>query len=204
MPADPSPATAGPTPPEVPRSMLGLGAALGAGTWWCDQVFTVTGGWVPSTPEAAVRVHLAELSRVVGDHGVALRRHLPRPGGTDPQVWVHAPSSSSDEVVARLAALGGSPSRLAGLHRVLVPRLLVAWRAQAWDPSPADRGVARTLGHAHRDLRDLWLVGEGLLEACVDADAASAEAAHQASAAVEIGLIASGGLIGPVASSPPT
>ncbi len=183
--------------------MLALGAVLGAGAWWCDQVFRVAGGWVPSTPEAAARAHLAELSRVVGDHGVVLRRHLPRPTGTDPETWVAPPFPTSSDVAGLLAALDTSPARLAGLHRALVPRLLVAWNTLRHDPSPTHRGVARTVGHAHHDLVGLWHEGEAILQTSIDADPEAAEAVLGASGAVEAALVGSGGLIGPTPPAPP-
>lgn len=204
MPADPPPAVTGPTPLGPPRSTLALGAALGAGAWWCDQIFATAGGWVPSTPEAAVRAHLAELSRVVGDHGVALRRHLPRPTGTDPEMWVRPPTAPSEAVVALLVGLEATPERLAGLHRAVVPRLLVAWDLHRRNPGPSDRGPARTVGHAHHDLLALWHEGEGLLQATTDADPGAAEAADRAGAAVRSALIDAGGLAGPPPDAPPT
>jgi len=174
--------------------MLELGAALGAGTWWCEQLFAVAGAWVPSTDEAAIRRHLAELSRVLGDHALALRRHLPRPTGVDPVSWVAPPSRAAEGVVLALAAPDRSCARLAGVHRVLVPRLLVAWSAHVRGAAVADRGVARTLGHAHHDLLDLWHEGEGLLQALVDADPARASTAGAASARLEADLARSGGI----------
>ena len=204
MPADPTPSSPGPALAAAPRSMLALGAALGAGAWWCDQAFTVAGGWVADTPEAAVRGHLAELSRVLGDHGVALRRHLPRPTGTDPEAWVAPPSEAAGDVVGLLVGLEGSPARLAGLHRVLVPRLLVTWDAQRRTTVPADRGVARTVGHAHHDLVELWHEGEALLQALVAADPPVVDDVHRASGAVEGALVAAGGLVGPTPAGPPT
>lgn len=202
MPADPPLSTPGPAAPSAPTSMLELGAALGSGAWWCDQIFTVAGGWVPVTPEAGVRAHLAELSRVVGGHGVALRRHLPRPTGTDPEDWVAPPLPGSPGVVKALGSIEGSSARLAGLHRGLVPRLLVAWEAHRRGASLADRGVARSLSHAHDDLAELWHEGEGLLQASLGAE--QIRAAASASEAVETALVASGGLLGPVPDRPPT
>lgn len=184
--------------------MLALGAALGSGAWWCDQLFTVAGGWVPETPEATVRAHLAELSRVVGEHGVALRRHLPRPTGTDPESWVTPPHPGSPGMVEALVAVDGSTARLASLHRVLVPRLLVAWEAHRTGASQADRGVARTLGHAHDDVAQLWHEGEGLLQAALGADPEGIRAAASASEAVETALVASGGLLASPPDEPPT
>ncbi|HXH58247.1 hypothetical protein [Iamia sp.] len=192
---DPSPATPGPDRPGAPEGVLALGTALGAGAWWCEQLFAVTGGWVPTTPEAGVRVHLAELSRVLGDHAAALRRHLPRPTGTDPESWVAAPSTGTAGVVAGLEVAVTSIDRLAGVHRVVVPHLLVAWHAHRRGADPrSDRGVVRTLGHAHADLGELWHDGEGLLEALIGADADAAAAAATTVSAMESTLVTSGGM----------
>ncbi len=195
MAADPPPATPGPDRSGAPQGMLALGAALGAGAWWCEQLFSVTGAWVPTTPEAGVRVHLAELSRVLGDHSGALRRHLPRPTGTDPESWIAPPSTGTAGVVAGLDGATASIDRLAGVHRVVVPRILVAWDGHRRAASPAsDRGVVRTLGHALSDLSDLWHDGEGLLEALIGADAEAAAGAAATVSAVESTLVTSGGM----------
>lgn len=195
MAADPFPATPGPARPTAPTGMLEQGGALGAGIWWCEQIFTVAGEWVPSAGEAAVRTHLAELSRVAGDHAVGLRRHLPRPTGVDPEAWVVAPTPSAAGVVLTLAGPSRSWARMAGLHRVLVPRLLVVWSAHERGAALADRGVVRTLSHAHRDLTGLWLDGEGILQSLIDDDPVRIGAASAAAAAVEGDLARSGGLL---------
>lgn len=196
MAADLPPASAGPVLPQAPAGqMVEMGAALGAGIWWCEQIFKVAGGWVPTTGEAAVRGHLAELSRVAGDHALALRRHLPRPTGVDPEAWVSAPAPGTAGVVVTLAGPSRTWARLAGLHRALIPRLLVTWSAHERGAAPADRGVARTLGHARRDLLSLWHDGEGLLQALIDAEPARIAAASAAAAAVEGDLARSGGLL---------
>lgn len=196
MAADPTPPEPGPARPAPPAGALALGAALGGGAWWCEQVFAVAGAWVPSAPEAGVRAHLAELSRVAGDHALALRRHLPRPTGVDPETWVRGRDGASDVVVA-LGAPTDSLDRLAGLHRAVLPRLLVAWSAHrdAAAASPADRGVARTLGHALADLDDLHREGEGLIQALVGTDGDRARAAAAVAGELDAALAVAGGLL---------
>lgn len=197
MTADPPPALPGPVVPGPPRGMLALGARLGAGAWWCERVFTVAGDWVPTTDEAAVRVHLAELSRVAGDHALALRRHLPRPTDVDPEGWVVPPTPGASGLVTALGRAGAEATvgRLAVLHRVVVPRLLATWRSDAAGAGVADRGVARTLRHAHADLTELWQEGSGLLDALLLADPPAAAVPLAWAVELEIDLAAGGGAV---------
>jgi hypothetical protein len=200
---DPPAATPGPVVPGPPRGMLASGARLGAAAWWCDQVFAVAGAWVPTTDEASVRVHLAELSRVVGEHGLALRCHLPRPSGVEPEAWVVAPSPGASALVSALEDADGALTRLAGLHRAVVPRLLVRWRIDARAAGVADRGVARTLGHAHTDVLELWHEGVGLLDVLEAADADGARTALTWAGALEVDLATGGGVIPEAPTTPP-
>jgi hypothetical protein len=181
--------------------MLELGAALGADVWWLEQLFAVAGAWVPATAEAGVRAHLAELSRVAGDHAAALRSLLPRPAPVDPARWVQAPGPAAEPLVAQLSGLVGSGSRLAAAHRVLVTRLLVAWAAPA---GPSAAGPARALRHARTDLAELRDAGEALLHGLLAADPAQVQAAAAAVGAVESALVAGGGLHPPTPSAPPS
>ena len=189
MTADPAPTTPAPTLAGPPRTMAALGEALGAAAWWCDQLFATAGGWVPDTDVAAVRIHLAELSRVAGEHAVALRRPLPRPRGADPEAWVAPPSAAATAACARLAGSSGAVDRLAGLHRGIVPRLLVTWRTLASDPAPVSPAAARAAGHAHQDLLALWHEGEGLLDALLASDPGAAAGVASVAAGVERALV---------------
>lgn len=195
MAADPPPSTPGPRPGVPPSGALALGAHLGASIWWCESLFALTGGWVPSTPEAPARIHLAELSRVLGDQAGALAAHLPRPAPVDPRVWVVPPAPAASGVIVALDA-ASTLERLVGVHRVLVPRLLVAWAARLdrCDQEGA-RALGRTLGHARTDLRHLGEEGEGLVQAQVDAAEGGAGRAAAQAGAVEAELVAAGGLL---------
>jgi hypothetical protein len=199
MAADPPPPVPGPVVPGGPASMLELGAALGADVWWLEQLFATAGGWVPTTPEAGVRTHLAELSRVAGDHAVALRSLLPRPAPVDPAAWVSPPHAAPD-VVAALAGQEISAVRLAVVHRVLVTRLVVAWAAPL---GPSAVGAARALRHARTDLAELRDTGEALLHALLAATPDHVTAAADAVGATESALVAAGGLRPPPPDAPP-
>lgn len=199
MPVDPLPTVPGPVVPPGPATMLELGAAIGADVWWCEQVFALAGGWVESTADAAVRAHLAELSRVAGDHAVALRGVLPRPAPVDPAAWVGPPSAAAAELAAGLGDVADAASRLASLHRVLLPRLLAGWGAPM---GPSADGAVRVVRHARIDLAELRDHGEALLQALM-ADGRTVELAHAAALRVEERLVASGGMRPPAPDAPP-
>jgi hypothetical protein len=179
--------------------MLELGAALGADVWWLEQLFAVTGGWVGSTPEAGVRTHLAELSRVAGDHADALRRLLPRPAPVDTAAWIVPPSEAADEVVDVLARAVAPESRLAVVHRVLLPRLLAGWAAPM---GPSADGVRRAVRHARTDLGEMRVRGDALLVALLVGDHAIG-LAHDAARQLERELVSAGGMRPPPPVHPP-
>lgn len=202
MTAEPPPATPGPVVAGPPVGMLDLGALVGATVWWCEQLFTVTGRWVPSTPEAAVRAHLAELSRLLGEHGPSLRLHLPRPAPVDPAEWVRPHAPHAEAVLAALDDVDASVARLAGLHRSALPRLVVAASRLVGDPDPSRRALARALGHLRADLASLGGEGEALLQALV-VDLAAAERVGAQVSAVERAWSRSGP-VGVGAPEPPS
>ncbi len=189
MAADPTPPTPGPVVPAGPQRMLDLGGALGADIWWLEQLFAVAGGWVASTPEAGVRTHLAELSRVAGDHAVALRGVLPRPAPVDPAGWVRPPSDRAARIPSDLAACAASATRLVVAHRVVVTRLVTAW---AIPLGPSAVGVARAVRHARTDLADLRDEGEALLHVLFGADPDLVVPTAVAAAEVEAVVAAAG------------
>ncbi|QYG94677.1 hypothetical protein HC251_21060 [Iamia sp. SCSIO 61187] len=199
MAADPPPSEPGPAVAAGPATMLELGAALGADVWWLEQVFALAGAWVADTREAAVRVHLAELSRVAGDHALALRGLLPRPAPVDPAAWVAPPTGGAADIVASLGVAGAAESRLALLHRVLLPRLLASWGAPM---GPSADGAARAVRHARTDLAELRDQGEGLLQALL-VDRRTVGVAHAAALQLEEELVTSGGMRPPPPDIPP-
>lgn len=198
--ADPMPTVPGPDLPAGPRTMLEVGAALGADIWWCEQVFALAGGWVATTPEAAVRVHLAELSRVAGDHARALRAELPRPAPVDPAAWVVPPSPEATAAVGQLVTERATAARLAVLHRVVLPRLLGAWTRPS---SPSAAGSARPIRHARTDLAELRTEGEDLLHALVAQGGDHLEQAHDAAREAERRLALPGAMRPPARLTPP-
>lgn len=171
--------------------MLALGAHLGAEVWWCERIFALTGGWVPTTAEVGVRLHLAEVSRVAGEHARTLRGHLPRPAPVDPADWVRPPTERAVALVADLEPTTAAAERLAVVHRVLL-----TWLLSAWDrPRPAtSAGPTRVIGHARGDLGELRREGEALLEALLVADPTTVRGVHEVTGRCEATLVAAGGI----------
>lgn len=196
MAADPPPAVAEPLVPGTPQGMLEVGAFLGTTIWWAEQLFSVTGAWVPTVPEASVRIHVAELSRVLGGHAVALRADLPRPAPVDPEAWIRPGTPVAGAVVTALSAPTSSLERLAGLHRSVLPRLTTAWALAARGRGDHEgRALTRHLRHAAADLAELATDGESLLQALLDADPA-AERLGAVVQALEASWSAADGLLG--------
>jgi len=195
--ADPLPLVPGPEVAAGPTTMLELGAALGADVWWLERIFVAAGSWVPETAETGVRGHLAELSRVAGDHAQALRALLPRPATVDPGAWVAPPSPGAADLLASLPP-PTAVAALAMLHRVVVPRLLAGWAAPL---GPSAAGVARAVRHARIDLAELREQGEALLLALL-VDAPSVAAAHAATLMLEEEVVATG-MRPPAPDTPP-
>lgn len=197
MAADPPPSTPGPRPVPAPVGALAAGAHLGAYAWWCEELFAVTGGWVPSTVEAPARIHLAELSRLLGELAGELAAHLLRPAAADPRDLVVPPSPEAPAVLALVDA-DATLERLGGVHRVLVPRLLVGWSTLAEASSVGTgRALGRSVRRARADLSDLWLEGEALLQAHVASVRGGARRVASHLGEVESALVGAGGLVPP-------
>ncbi len=195
MVAEPPPSAPGPRPAPAPVGMRAVGSHLGAWVWWCESLFSLTGSWVPSIGEAPARGHVAELSRVVGEAGAALEAHLPRPAPVDPREWV-VPSSPVAPDVLRALDVEATLERLAGVHRVLVPRLLVAWSGlAATSAAGEERALRRALRHAHDDLAELWRDGEALLHAHLAVTDDGALRAGRHVGAIEELLVRAGGVV---------
>ncbi|HYI60718.1 MAG TPA: hypothetical protein VEW93_02820 [Acidimicrobiales bacterium] len=196
MVADPPPSSPGPRPAPAPVGAVATSAHLGASLWWCEELFAVVGAWVPSVPEAPARAHLAELSRVLGEVADQLAAHLARPSPIEARAWVVAPSAAAPRVVEALAAPEATLDRLAGVHRVLVPRLLVAWAALVAEPGEGTgRALVRAVRRARGDVGELGEEGEALVQAHVAvADDGARRAGHHVGV-VEGALVAAGGLV---------
>ena len=137
---------------------------LGAWCWLERRLFEVVGGWVATTPEAEVKVHLASVCHHHAWRAELIDRLLPRAYAGPLEDLVRAPADGS--VVDRMATLEVSVERLAALYRVVLPRALASYRSYLEGCNPATDGPSiRTVRIITTDVRDDWAVGEALLQA---------------------------------------
>lgn len=186
-------------PPLVPPEPLSLeeGARLAGHHLWLEmRLFEVLGGWVTTAPELEVKAHLATHSRRHGWHAELWHEHLPRVAGIDADALVAPPHDLAAEAIAALAEPAATVERLAGLYRVVVPRLVAATAARLEGTSPvAEAALARSLRFVLADDLDEWRDGEALLQSLIaSADEVDRVAAHQAR--IEKLVVAAGGLTG--------
>jgi hypothetical protein len=116
---------------------------LGALVWTERWLFELLGGWVVTTPEAAVKVELARVSRRHGAHALALADLLPETRDHDPDALV-APPEPGDAWFAGAAAASasGTDDRLAVLDAKIAPAHLGALEAYLADATAVRDGPA--------------------------------------------------------------
>jgi hypothetical protein len=185
-PSDPD--RSGPAGPEAgPLTLAASAALIGEYRWIEHALYRLLGQWVSDTPLAAVQLHLDAQSMRHSWHAELWGQRLPVLAGVDPDE-VTRPSAPA---AARFAALTGagptadglSPSwptdedppdrpgalpRLAGLYRVVLPRLVTGYQrhldlAQAVTDGP----VMRTLRLVLNDEIEDWRSGERLVQRLV-------------------------------------
>lgn len=167
---------------------LGETAALvGEYRWIENALYRRLGAWVHDTAVAAVQVHLDAQSMRHSWHAELWAERLPVMTGADPDgLTVPAPATAAlfaalsgdppvatgagstwppaDQVIERPAAL----PRLAGLYRVVLPRLVVTYQRHLRVVSAITDGpVARTLRLILNDEIEDWQAGERLVQRLV-------------------------------------
>jgi hypothetical protein len=196
------------------------GRLVGGYAWVELRLFEIVGGWVPDVPEPEVKVRLAAQARHHAWHAELWFGHRPVVEGRDVDDLVAPPTAGAVAALDALASLGvpippdgedapdppdadpaGEPGatldRLAGLSRVVLPRLITAYGRHAEAGSAvADGPVLRTLRFVLADDVADWREGEALVQSLVRTPA-DAERAAAAVARLE-SLLAADGLTAPL------
>jgi len=162
---------------------LGQTAALVGGYRWIEQaLYELLGSWVAAVPLPSVQVFLDGQSARHAWHAQLFADRLPVLAGADPDGLTRPPEPAE----AVLAALAGhdaaddaaddrSPAgpqgvlpRLAGLYRVVLPRLVVSYSRHLAAASPATDGpLIRALRLVLADEVEDWHAGERLVQRLV-------------------------------------
>ena len=119
---------------------------LGGRVWLERRLFESLGRWAVEADEAAATLFLADASRRHGWHAQVWFDRMPELSGFDVEARVAAPGPRVAELLDRLDAADGSRSlvRLDGYGRVLLPRMIDAYRATLEQLGvAADASVAR-------------------------------------------------------------
>jgi hypothetical protein len=171
----------------LPLRLGETAAVVGEYRWIETALYRLLGAWVTDTPVAAVQVHLDAQSMRHSWHAQLWAERLPVLTGADPDgltqpsaptaalfaalsgtTPVHdGPGSTwppADEVVERPGVL----PRLAGLYRVVLPRLVTTYQRHLAATGPAtDAPVARALRLVLNDEVEDWQAGERMVQRLV-------------------------------------
>lgn len=170
---------------------LDQAAALAGRYRWVERrLFELTGSWAPEVPAPTAGVLLDALSLQHAWHAELWADRLPVLDGADHE----ALTRPSPTLAGLFGALSGATpvrgdgvaageddrwvARLAGLFRVVLPRLVVGYGRHLSMAVPATDGpTIRALRLTLRDEIEAWQAGEGLLEELVATPARVAAAA---------------------------
>ena len=175
------------SPSPLPPLTLEQSAALAGRYRWVEhRLFELTGSWAPSAPAPAAQVLLDALSLQHAWHAELWADRLPVLDGVDHDRLTRSPAALARlfEAMAepdRLEPPAGEErwvARLAGLFRVVLPRLAVGYGRHLSMAVPATDGpTIRALRLILRDELEAWQAGEALLEELVTGPARAAAAA---------------------------
>jgi len=194
------------TPGPLP---LGTGAALLGGYRWIEQaLFELLGSWVGDMALPAVQVFLDGQSARHAWHAQLFADRLPVLAGADPDGLTRPPVPAGT-VLAALAghdtpgedgAAGpqGVLPRLAGLYRVVLPRLVVTYGRHLAAASEATDGpLIRALRLVLADEVEDWHAGERLVQRLVTRphDVAAVYASQQRLESLVVNASVASGLV---------
>jgi hypothetical protein len=172
-------------------SLDDLAARLGRLRFVELRLFEVLGAWVASTPEPQVKAFFAEQCYHHAWHGELWGDRFPQGYGHDLVAATAEGGAPLGGWLDQLAALEGTVERLAGLYRVVVPRLALAyrrWRSEA--DRVADGPLLRWLAMVSSDETADWQQGERLLQQLL-VGPESVERAAAAQVRIETSVVAS-------------
>jgi hypothetical protein len=179
-----------------PLTLQESAQVIGHYRWVEMRLFEILGGWVPEVPELPAKLMLAVHAPHHAWHSSLWRDCLPELASVDRDGLTVAANS---DLVACMDAVQGSErtiEKLAGVYRVVLPRLIASYaghldRASAVAEGPAIRALKLVLAD---DLDD-WKEGEAVLQSMlIDELAVRRAAEHQA--ALEGRLVRAGGIAG--------
>jgi len=173
---------------------------MGAYRWVESRLFEELGAWAVSVPELEVKAVLAAHAREHAWHAELWREQLPTAGGMTPEGLTGPANDAVDAFFTALAGPVGPEAtieRLAGVYRVLLPRLIATYSAHLGLASAVcDGPVIRVLRLVMGDEREAWSDGEAVIQSLLGTEQQiRAAAMHQAR--LEWMITDAGGVAGP-------
>ncbi len=151
----------------IPLDLEHAARLSGAYRWIEQRLFEMTGAWSGDPGDPAVQLFFFEHSRQHAWHAELWADRLPVLDGIDHAALTRPPSEAVEQMLASIADLGPDPAvaRLAGLCRVVLPRLIVSYEVHLERTAPGvDGPTRRALRLVRRDEIDQWLAGERLVQ----------------------------------------
>ncbi|MFM7069361.1 MAG: hypothetical protein ACKOYM_07885 [Actinomycetes bacterium] len=150
----------------LPLELWDLAGLLGGFRWIESTLFRLAGGWIPTTPEPAVRVMWSVQSFHHAWHADVWRDRLPQLRGLNPELVTVAPSPDWETALATAASMEATADRLAVWFGGLVPALIAAYETlEERVDDVAAPGLQRWIRHVLLDERDDLRAGLGIVAA---------------------------------------
>lgn len=154
-------------------------ARLAGGFCWTERrLFEVVGGWVSTTGDETVKLMLDRHSQHHAWRARQWWERLPVLADMDREALVAPPDAGAGGLIGALGDLQPTVRRLAGLYRVVVPRLNAAYRVVKRSADPvADSSLLWIAGIVAAEATSDWLEGEEVLQSLLGTAEAIVEAA---------------------------
>lgn len=179
-------------------SLAQVAERFGAYRWAERRLFELTGAWAAEATSPDARIHLDVVSGQHGWHAELWAARLPVLDGADHDALTRPAGPVMGPLFDELARPQATVARLAALHRVVLPRLLVTYaRHLERATAAADAPAVRVLRLVRRDELEAWQAGEALLEQLMarPEDAAAAAAVQARLEATVVAAWGGGGLL---------
>lgn len=173
---------------------------VGGYRWLESRLFELLGSWVPDVDDPVAKAMVATHACQHARHAESWHELLPTAGGMTPESLTQPPSEGAAAATAALAQpepTEATVTRLVGVYRVLLPRMVVAYSAHLRLASAVcDGPVIRVLQLVVREETEEWARGEAAVQALLGAeDQLRSAALHQGP--LEWTLVSAGGVTVP-------
>lgn len=149
---------------ELPLPLEVTAALVGEYRWIETALYELLGSWVADMPVAAVQVHLDGQSLRHVWHAELWGDRLPVMAGSDPD-GLTVPSAATAALFEELHGRPGALPLIAGLYRVVLPRLVTSYERHLQVTTQVTDGpVARALRLVLNDEIADWHAGERIVE----------------------------------------